>query len=91
MGKVTYRNFLSKVQRCASIGISGVRRSTPQAALDIILHLIPIKEFVRGMAIRGLFRLKELGLLDTSKAGHVSILDEDQFNGRTLSLAEPTD
>lgn len=47
------RKTLAKDQRCTSC----TKRSTPQAELDFILHLISTEYFLVGMAARSLQRL----------------------------------
>ena len=85
------RNLLSKAQRCASIGITGAIRSTPQAALDVILHHLPIEEFVMGMAARSLLRLSELGLVGSIRIGHSKLLNEINLGEHALTPLGSTD
>lgn len=53
----SYRKLLTKVQRYASLGITDALRSTPLASLNIILHLLPIEDFVTVEAVNSLVRL----------------------------------
>ena len=89
LNRKSNRDLLVKAQRCASIGITSARRSTPQAALDIILYLLPLEEYTMWMASRNLFRLKELDLLSLNRTGHCSIIDKFAFkcnNNRAIEL-----
>ena len=85
----SYRKLLTKVQRCASLGITCALGSTPQPSLYIILHLLPIEVFVLGEAARSIVRLGESGQLKISNRGHTGILSEAeigyQVHGRNPS------
>ena len=72
----SYRKMLSKVRRSPSLDITGVRRSTSQAALDILLYLSPIEHYVRSVAARNLLRLYESSLVSLRRDDHTKILYE---------------
>lgn len=52
---------LATVQRQACLGISGVMRSTPQAALEVMLNVIPLELFLEELACKSAARLSILG------------------------------
>lgn len=75
MNKRTYVGRLAKVQRLAAIGTTGAQRSTPQAALDVLLNLLPLDLYIKGLAAKSALRLRETGLWKQSKYGHTVILE----------------
>ncbi|KAL7726428.1 hypothetical protein ACLKA6_004568 [Drosophila palustris] len=70
----SHLRYLQKVQRLACLGITGCVRSTPQAALDVILNLDPIGVFLQHSAARSAVRLMALSLLKSGAKGHNTIL-----------------
>lgn len=71
------RHRLTSVQRQACLGISGVMRSTPQAALEVMLDIIPLDLFLKGLACKAATRLMCLGLFQAgSKRGHRGIVKD---------------
>lgn len=46
MYNTSYRNRLAKPQRCDVVGITGAILSTLQAALEIILYILPIENYI---------------------------------------------
>lgn len=66
--------LLSKVQRTATLCISGARRSAPRVALDVIFDLTPLDIFVRRCAARSALRLREIGLWANAQVGHATAL-----------------
>lgn len=55
----SYLGNLEKVQRIACMGITGAARSTPQAALEVLLSLPPLETYIKSIAARSAIRLKE--------------------------------
>ena len=51
------RKMLSKVQRLACVSITGVMRTTPTAALEVLLDLPPLHIFLEGEVTRSLCRV----------------------------------
>ncbi|XP_065367256.1 uncharacterized protein LOC135960009 [Calliphora vicina] len=84
MRKRSYRAILNKAQRCACLGITGALGSTPQAALDIILNLLPIENYVESVAARNLLRLSESSLVKPLRTGHTMILYEAGLFGHDI-------
>ncbi|XP_058987393.1 uncharacterized protein LOC131806753 [Musca domestica] len=72
--KPTYSRNINKVQRAASLLITGAFRSTPQAALDTLLGLSPLAIHVEELAFRCALRLRELGEWRSQPFGHSTIL-----------------
>jgi len=58
---VTTRKTLEKVQRLACLCITGSMRSTPTAALEVILDLTPLHIMVRRTAWGSHLRLDKAG------------------------------
>lgn len=52
------RMKLNHLQRVASLGITGALRTTPQVALDTLLRLPRLKDFIQAEAMKTAFRLK---------------------------------
>ena len=72
----TARTKLDKVQRLACIAITGAMKSTPSKALDAILHLLPLYEYVQLEAEKSALRLKQTKtILSGDLVGHLTILD----------------
>ncbi|XP_073821589.1 uncharacterized protein [Musca autumnalis] len=70
----TCTSKLSSVQRAASLIISGAIRSTPQAALKVILDIQPLDITIHFQAERTAFRLRESGVWQFSRFGHANII-----------------
>jgi hypothetical protein len=51
------KNKLSKVQRLACLGITGVFRTTPTGAMDALVGLLPLDLLIQGEARSGANRL----------------------------------
>ncbi|XP_037941860.1 uncharacterized protein LOC119674776 [Teleopsis dalmanni] len=68
--KKTYIKPLEKVQRHAAMCITGAIRTTPTAALEVILNLPPIDIFAENMAAKTAERLRITGQLTRRSFGH---------------------
>ena len=84
---------LSNVQRQACMGISGAIKSTPQAALEVILNIIPLELHLKGLACNSASRLIALGYFKMgSKKGHRGITDnmpsQESLKSSDYSLKE---
>ena len=66
---------MDKVQRIASLSITGVRKSCPQAALDTMLCLTRFDLYVKQSATRSAICLRESGCLKQRSIGHSRILN----------------
>ena len=64
------------VQITSSVAITGALRTTPSAALDVILHLLPLDLQAKNLAGNSALRLTNLGLFKKSSIGHCSILNK---------------
>ncbi|XP_077281865.1 uncharacterized protein LOC143908235 [Temnothorax americanus] len=93
MNKEVNKKSLTKVQRLAALGITGVRNNTAQAALEAILNLQPLELYVKGQAAKGAVRLRESNLWKPINYGHSRILEEiGKLNSnKGLNLNSPTD
>lgn len=75
------RAKLNKIQRTACIAITGAVRSTPTLALDAMLHLPRLDQFIKLEAEKSALRLKRTKtLLSGDLTGHLSILNEFAIN-----------
>jgi hypothetical protein len=74
MEKELNRKNLTKVQRLAALGITGVKNNTAQAALETILNLQPLEWYVKRLAAKGALRLRESNLWKPTNYGHSRIL-----------------
>ena len=74
--KVTFAAKLSRLQRTVCIGITGAMRTTPTAALEVIVNLCPLDLFIKGIAAQSAMRLKTLGYFKERHWGHRTILAE---------------
>lgn len=80
---MSYLSCLAKVQRLACLGVTGAPRSTPQAALEVMLDIQPLDIFVKGAAVKTALRLRELQELGHRALGHCAILT--LFSGAQLN------
>lgn len=66
--------LITKVQRMASMCITGALRTTPTAALEILLYLIPLDILGRQYAATSAIRLNSTLQWKSSDCGHSAIL-----------------
>jgi len=59
--KITCLKTIERVQRVALRMIAGVAKSTPLAALECLLGVLPIRTYAQNLAIKTLHRLKQTG------------------------------
>lgn len=72
---------LEKLQRLASSSITGAMRSAPSKALDGILHLLPLHQFVQEEAMKSALRLQQTKqFFEGDFKGHIRILRNFQIN-----------
>ena len=69
-------NKLQRIQRQACLAITGCMKTTPTAALEVMLDLPPLHLYVKEEAAMTALRLKTLALWKDSNTTHTSILDE---------------
>lgn len=76
--QVTTQNALTSLQRLACIGITGVMRTTPTSALEVLLSLLPLHIFIIKEAKLAALRLKSTGQwsLTGANVGHNKIWNE---------------
>ena len=74
---------LTKVQRLACLMISSAFPGTPTGALEILLNITPIEEFLLAEAVRGSYRITASGLWHVNPIGsfgktksHVDVCNE---------------
>ncbi|XP_062715525.1 uncharacterized protein LOC134291594 [Aedes albopictus] len=72
---------LEKLQRLATVCTTGAMRSTPTKALDAILNLLPLHQFIQLEADKSALRIKQYkSLFDGDIKGHLSILKDIKIN-----------
>ena len=84
---------LSKVQRLACLMISSAFPSTPTGALEMLLNIMPINEFIMSEAVKGSYRIsrvkfwpaKTIGSIRKTKS-HVDVCNEAKKNLPLLSM-----
>lgn len=89
--KKTMVKRMESIQRAASLCISGALRTTPTAALNVILHLLPIDVYSKQLAARSALRLRESSQLATNRRGHSKILSEFPFVPQTTDFRNSTE
>ena len=67
---INSRNKLSKVQRLACLSVTGAMRTTPTAAMEVLLNLPPLHIYVEGEARVGRYRLQCGGMWDSSSCDY---------------------
>ena len=84
---------LSRVQRLACLMISSAFPSTPTGALEMLLNIMPINEFILLEAVKGSYRLSRMGLWPATTVGstrktksHVDICNEARKKLLLLSM-----
>lgn len=83
----TQRKF-AKLQRLACIAITGAMRSTPSKALDALLNLLPLHQFIRNDAGKNALRFNALNnVLEGNLLGHTKIL-KDVYKDPYLTMNE---
>lgn len=82
---------LSRIQRAATICISGALRTTPTAALEVMLYLIPIDLYGKQIAAKAALRLRELSMLNVNNGGHSKILSSFADIPETTDYCNPTE
>ncbi|XP_037296410.1 uncharacterized protein LOC119189842 [Manduca sexta] len=85
----TARNKLQQFQRLACTAITGCMKTTPTAALEVLLGLPPLDLFIQQEAASAAVRLKTLKLWGTAIGAHAEILVE-AINYKPL-MAAPND
>ena len=82
LGKEYIRKAVTKVQRAACLLVTGSLRSTPTAAMEVLLGLPPVDIYLQGEAVRQATRLKMEGnwsespMLKREKWSHLHYCEE---------------
>ena len=74
----TVRGRLLRIQRMVCLSITGAMRSTPTAALQVLLGLPPLDIYIQGLAMATSYRLANSGVWRGSRnmeRGHARILE----------------
>ena len=82
-GGLNKKYLVRKVQRLACLMISSAFLGTPTGALEILLNVIPIEEFLLAEVVRGSYRITVSGLWHVNPIGsfgktknHVDVCNE---------------
>ncbi|XP_053686280.1 uncharacterized protein LOC128735819 [Sabethes cyaneus] len=79
--QITAQKMLGKLQRMACSSITGAMTSTPSKALDALLYLLPLHQFVQLEAEKGALRLRRVKhFQDGDLNGHLRIIRDFQLN-----------
>ena len=62
INKLYLKKMLIRVQRLACLMISSAFPGTPTGALEMLLNITPIDEFIMAEAVRGSYRISRMGL-----------------------------
>ena len=62
---------LSKVQRLACLMISSALPSTPTGALEMLVIIMPINEFIMSEAVKGLYRISQVKFWPAKTIGSI--------------------
>ncbi|XP_072161372.1 retrovirus-related Pol polyprotein from type-1 retrotransposable element R1 [Bemisia tabaci] len=73
------RNKLDSLQRLACLYTTGAVRTTPTAAMEVMLGLPPLHLAVKGEAVAGAFRLKTNSLDGKLRPRHQSLCESPSF------------
>lgn len=86
--KSTCRDDLMKVQRMACMAITGAFRTTPTAALEVLLDLPPLHIVIQSEARKALHRLKTMDLWSycAPKTKHTS-MEKNNFLDRITAMS----
>lgn len=77
----TAQRVLAKLQRLATLSITGAIRSTPGSTLDALMHLLPLHQFVQLEAKKSALKLKRYkNILEGDLTGHLKILTNVTVN-----------
>ncbi|XP_062714697.1 uncharacterized protein LOC134291220 [Aedes albopictus] len=80
---------LEKLQRLAGLSITGAMRSTPTKALDTLLFLLPLHQFVQLEATKSALKVKRTtNLFEGDLRGHLSILKSISINSLITSNSD---
>ena len=84
---------LSRVQRLACLTISSAFPSTPTGALEMLLNIMPINEFILSEAVKGSYRISRVNFwpaktidLTRKTKSHVDVCNEAKENLPLLSM-----
>lgn len=93
VNKEYLRRKLRKVQRLACLMISAAYPGTPTGALEVLLDIPPIEEFLRAEALRGSHRIQRVGHWKFRRVGtfgktssHVDVCNRARYNLALLSM-----
>lgn len=87
----TVKDSLTKFQRMICMAMSGSMRTTPTAAMEVILSILPLDIFIEKTAMSTAYRLHctKQWIQTGASVGHTSLLD--QMLAKEPNLSMPTD
>jgi hypothetical protein len=85
------KKVVRKLNRLACLSVIGVRRGTPTAALEIMLGIMPLEVFIKGIVAKALLRVCRVnkidpGEYDTFKGGHLNYARDKAVECGLLNL-----
>lgn len=79
--QISTQSKLNKLQRLATAALTGAMRSTPSKALDAMLNLPPLQDFIQMDAVKNASRLRRSSTInDSDLKGHMSIVKTLNIN-----------
>lgn len=87
---ITEQRNLAQLQRVVCIGITGAIRSTPTAALEILLDLPPLHLYIEAEATKACLRMQRNGSLVPryTTPGHVKLLDSVSLKCKEILMPQ---
>ena len=89
LDKTYLHQVIRRVQRQATIAITGALRTTPSDALDVLLYLPPVDLFAQELAANCAVRLRAISLFKCLQEGHSTILVRAGCPNLTLDYCTP--
>lgn len=87
--EVTTQKKLGKLQRLACISITGAMKSTPSAALNALLKILPLHQFVKLQAAKSALQfIRYNEILDGNLVGHLKIIRDFNLNSEIKTVED---
>lgn len=89
INEVTAQKKLGKLQRLACISMTGAMKSTPSVALDALLNILPLYQFVKLQAAKSALKFKRNNkILEGDLVGHLRILKDLSLNSDVETIED---
>lgn len=87
--QVTCQAKLNKLQRLACLSVTSAMKTTPTAAMEAMLYILPLHLHVRQEAVLGALRLKRCNnLLEGDPMGHSRILKDFNISSLATTVSD---